>query len=296
MPRLSVIIPHRRDDKELEATVLSVLENRPSECEVIVVHDGSYADPYHLDDEVVFVETHADASVIEKVNAGVMAACSPVVNTILDGVTVSPKWSENALEIFASRPIIASVALLIDRGHARRSYGLDRSSTNDPHRLRKGCILRTTPTNSCAGPEITCGLFRRSVLLALDGFRHNEVSVAELDFCYALQQLKLNSHLDLHTVVSAPSPRHLSMNGLARFARLAVEIGVLSGGLAAALRELPTTCVSNPVTAWAWCMGIATGSRPPRNKRISRAKRLLAERKDQDLLRHFVSDRSRRAA
>ena len=51
VPRLSIIIPHR-NDQLLEETILSVLENRPRDCEIIVAHDGSYCDPYQLVDEV----------------------------------------------------------------------------------------------------------------------------------------------------------------------------------------------------------------------------------------------------
>ena len=79
MPRLSIIVPHRHDDQRLEATILSLLENRPRDCEVIVAHDGSYLDPYQLSDEVIYVQEEQGASVVELLNAGLMAACSPIV-------------------------------------------------------------------------------------------------------------------------------------------------------------------------------------------------------------------------
>ena len=65
MPRLSIIVPHRQDDQQLEATILSVLENRPRDCEVIVVHDGSYLDPYQLSDELIYVQEEQGASLTE---------------------------------------------------------------------------------------------------------------------------------------------------------------------------------------------------------------------------------------
>ena len=79
MPRLSIIIPHRNNDQRLEETILSVLENRPRDCEVIVVHDGSYRDPYDLGDEVVYVQEEPNSSAVELLNAGLdgrlLASC-----------------------------------------------------------------------------------------------------------------------------------------------------------------------------------------------------------------------------
>ncbi len=44
-PRLSIIVPYCRDEAAFETTLVSVLENRPNQCEVLVPHDGSYQDP-----------------------------------------------------------------------------------------------------------------------------------------------------------------------------------------------------------------------------------------------------------
>ena len=79
MPRLSIIVPHRHQDSRLEATLLSLLENRPDDSEIIVVHDGSYGDPYKLVDEVIFIEEERSSNTLKLLNAGVMAACSPAI-------------------------------------------------------------------------------------------------------------------------------------------------------------------------------------------------------------------------
>ena len=56
MPRLSCVIPAVGTTQDLETTLVSVLEKRPDDCEIIVVLNESYADPYGLKDEVRFVE------------------------------------------------------------------------------------------------------------------------------------------------------------------------------------------------------------------------------------------------
>ena len=56
MPRLSIVIPVLGNLDRLEDTLVSVLANRPADCQVVVVLDQPYADPYDLKDEVQFIE------------------------------------------------------------------------------------------------------------------------------------------------------------------------------------------------------------------------------------------------
>ena len=46
VPHLSIVIPASRDTVALELTLAAALEHQPDDCEVIVVNDGSYNDPY----------------------------------------------------------------------------------------------------------------------------------------------------------------------------------------------------------------------------------------------------------
>ena len=66
--RLSIVIPAVTSAAELEETLLSVLENRPEQCEVIVALACEYDDPWNLRDEVTFVRAPAGASTIGCVN------------------------------------------------------------------------------------------------------------------------------------------------------------------------------------------------------------------------------------
>ena len=56
MPRLSIVVFCFHDSQLLEETLVSVLQNRPDNSEVLVMHDGTYEDPYDLVDEVRFIE------------------------------------------------------------------------------------------------------------------------------------------------------------------------------------------------------------------------------------------------
>ena len=59
MLRLSIVIPVLGDQKPLDDTLVSILENRPANCELVVVHNTPYNDPYGLSGEVQFVQAPA---------------------------------------------------------------------------------------------------------------------------------------------------------------------------------------------------------------------------------------------
>ena len=70
VPQLSIVIPSSRDTEALEMTLAAALEHQPDDCEVIVVNDGSYDDPYKLGAEVRFIDAAATANPIDLLNAG----------------------------------------------------------------------------------------------------------------------------------------------------------------------------------------------------------------------------------
>src|SRR5437773_6639777 len=81
VPRLSIIIPCLGGAAEFDATLVSVLQNRPTDCEVLVLHTEPYDDPYSLGDEVRFIESHA-GSLVELLNIGVEQASGEVLHIV----------------------------------------------------------------------------------------------------------------------------------------------------------------------------------------------------------------------
>ena len=296
MPRLSVIIPHRRTETDLENTVLSVLENRPADSEIIVVDDGSYSNPYQLDDEVLFLDSDPGASVMEMINAGVLAACAPVVNTILDGVIVSTSWADSPLEILERDRQTAAVAVGIEQPRKRASFGIDHQAMRDPRRIRRQWLTQSSPSEHCAAPQIACGFFRKSLLLALDGFQSNDVSSAELEIAYALEQLELNSRCHPSTLVAGCEAPPLRGKAVQELAQLAVEHQTMAGGWLSALKRFPGALVQDPTTAIAWCLGIANGQQSASFDRLDTARLEIAVREEQHRPLSYLSNARRRAA
>src|SRR5215469_5135348 len=88
VPRLSIIIPTLGNWEVLENTLVSVLQNRPSLSEVVVVHNSHYEDPYDLKDEVRFVEAPSGSRLVDLINAGLAAARSELIHVLACGAVV----------------------------------------------------------------------------------------------------------------------------------------------------------------------------------------------------------------
>ncbi len=120
MPQLSIVIPFLDDTERFESTLVSVLENRPASCEIIVTHAGNYSDPYNLADEVHFVEI-ADNTKARGLNttrlgdhltAAVAQVSSPILHLLGCGVKVNHGWCDSIEEDFDD-PCIGSVCPII---------------------------------------------------------------------------------------------------------------------------------------------------------------------------------------
>ncbi len=115
MPRLSIVIPPDKDIALLEATLVSVLENRPDDCQITVVLNDVYDDPYDLRGEVRFVQAPVGAGRVTCLNAGIVEGDSPFVHILACGVEVAPGWADEALARFDDPGVAAVAPLLLDR-------------------------------------------------------------------------------------------------------------------------------------------------------------------------------------
>ena len=193
MPRLSIIIPFSGDEVAFETTLVSVLENRPTDCEVLVSHDGSYRDPYQLEDEVLFIEMAAPASEANLINEAMRAACAPVLHILRCGVRVVEKWADEPIEILENSHIGVVSPIYLNKQDGHESVGLDLSQLW----CRRLVSVEETVDNNRLGPLLAGCFVRRRILLALEGIRHDiSIAAAEAELGLALRQVEA-------TVVSA---------------------------------------------------------------------------------------------
>ncbi len=299
MPSLSIVIPYRQHDQRLEDTILSVLENRPLDCEVIVVHDGSYSDPYELSDEVVFVEVEPKCSIVGLFNAGAFAACSPVINTLLDGTIVNAGWSQTACAALAGHQNVAAVASPITRERAL-AFGLDLDGVFEARSLQASNLLNKKQSRDCAGPELACGFYRRKVLMALGGFNETlDVVGTGVDFAWALDALELDCICDRdgEPIVSASLETVLSTASLQKLAGLGVAYELFDSDLSNSITEFVRGCLSgHPIAAYAWSAGLSSVPTHSPAVRIALAKEHLARNVDRLQVLPAAPQNRRRAA
>ena len=193
MPRLSIIIPLLGDQAQLDDTLVSVLENRPANCEILVVHAEPYDDPYGLAGEVRFLAAAPGATLAECLNLGLRASRAAVVHVLSCGVEVSPGWAEAAIRHFRDAEVAAVAAVVLSRRQPQRvaSAGLGYRPEGIAWRLDQGAPpsgLGECWTNLC-GPDVLAAFYCKSTLEAVGGFSlHATDMLMGIDAALALRR------------------------------------------------------------------------------------------------------------
>jgi len=183
-PRLSIVIPIGQDLAAFESTLISVLENRPNDCEVLVVNDGSYDDPFDLCDEVRFVVADS-AGTIDLIAAGATAARARFVHILADGIQATCGWLDGAIEKF-EHPNAAAVAPVIR--HSQSGEVLAAGWGDSAARLCVPVRVATAESDPSPspffGPYLQASLWRAAVLQTLSNSFAGQDPV-EASYAYA---------------------------------------------------------------------------------------------------------------
>ena len=160
--------------------------------------------PYRLEaDELIVVEGDSDASLIELVNEGVRAACASVVEVIMPGCLVQPDWAEDAIRLFRDLDV-AAVSLPLSRdGESVSAFGIE------ARWLPRRSVSARRRSAKEVTPFLHGGMFRRRVLLALDGFFDDgSIESAECEFGLAVRSLGMRVEVadeECGQVIAGPS-------------------------------------------------------------------------------------------
>jgi hypothetical protein len=225
VPCLSIIVPHLNDDSGLEVTLLSILENRESDFEVLIAHDGGFTDPYGLgQDEAVLIESSRGASLSSQINLAVASACSPYIQVLMPGSTVDEHWFDEAIDILDSSHVSAVCLPIADAQSEKVFVGL--ASESLPHRRV------STDVNAATVPLMCGGVFRKKTFRAIGGwFEHSSTEVAEVELGLLIMALRL----EIATVssVGVHAPKRVAVGHEPGF-----EIGRACGQLACAFASI----------------------------------------------------------
>ena len=161
--KLSIVIPANGCQADIDDTLLSVLENRPADCEVLLSHPHGYRDPYQLEDEVSLIAgTSSDC--VSLLNAGISAAQGHIVHTLCPGTQVRPGWYERALHIFEDDGGVGSVApTMLTSSSKRPVRGVS-------YQVGPGKRLVRQSGKNVLAPCLVSGFYLRRALQFMHGF------------------------------------------------------------------------------------------------------------------------------
>ena len=223
MTQLSVILPWVDTFEAVERTLVSVLENRPARCEIILAHRGPYDDPYELAGEVRFAEGSENASLVELVNHAANSSVGEVLCVLTDGVVAQANCFEQALACFSQQQVASVAPLVFSDYEAKRlltaglRYGAGGTRKNvlQGRRVRAG--LSKAPRID--GPSATAAFYRRDLFLDCEGYSEaTGTRLADIDFAMLQRECNLQSEVAVEShFEAAPAEKNdLGFSGGAR--------------------------------------------------------------------------------
>jgi hypothetical protein len=194
----------------LESTLVSVLENRPRDCEILVVHSRPYADPYSLSGEVTFLAASRRASLPQCINQGLEASRSPAVHIVSPDCEVSDGWCDAPLGDLKN-PRVASVAPLVYSTLAREKL-IAAGVAYSPGGRRTLSVavgaLDSSAPPAILGPALLAGFYRRDELMSIGGFEPSLGALSDVDVAISLRAMGYSSHVEPDSLMYA-GPRAL---------------------------------------------------------------------------------------
>jgi hypothetical protein len=216
VPRLSILIPVLGSVGDLETTLVSVLENRPADCEIIVLLAAPYEDPYALEGEVRFVTVSAANDLVATLNRGIEESRGEVVHFLMPGQEVNDGWADFALRHFQD-PRIASVAPVLVDSRDQQSVvaaGVQYSARYGRVVYQPQCVNEDVlavedqkALAKLAGPLIDAAFYRR-IALQMAGGLSSAVGddLADVDLGLVLRSAGYLTALEPHSrVLSTPA-------------------------------------------------------------------------------------------
>jgi hypothetical protein len=216
-PRLSIVIPTPADTAAMEETLVSVLEHRPDDCEIVVALGCEYADPWNIREEVRFVQAPTGSSLVSCVNLGVAASEGDVVHILAAGWRATEGWTDLPLERFEDDELGAVVPLGVaadDRERVvsagvRCAVGGRRIDVAADTRWKQVRVSGQLPTGVALpqGPVLEAGFWRSNFLERTgSGFTTScGDEAADADMAVTLSRSGRRVEVSQYSVVVAPS-------------------------------------------------------------------------------------------
>ena len=209
VPRLAIVVHAVGDIESLEGTLVSVLENRPGDCEIVVALNQPYADPYELRDEVRFVEAPRRHRPIAAIHAAIAETRAPFVHLLASGCRVTEGWADEALARFGDRRVASVAPLAMDATDNERIFAAGVGYRRGGKRFLVGhgqSGLATELTGSIVGAAGFAAFYRKSAIDFIGGFsKQLGLQQADVDLGLMLARAGFTTCLERRSVVFASS-------------------------------------------------------------------------------------------
>ncbi len=217
MPKLAIVIPALGGTELLEEGLVSVLQHRPADAEVLVVLTEPYSDPYDLKDELRFTLAPRGAGLVECLQLGLEAAQAPLVHFLAAGRRVEEDWAEHAVRCFDDPLVAAVVPLTVAADQAGGAFaGIEYSAGG---RRRRHIHQSQSRAEHILGPELRGAFYRRAALEAVGGLSGTVGdALADVEIALALRQAGYRVALAPDSLLHAPAGEP-------------ARVGALRGGL-----------------------------------------------------------------
>jgi hypothetical protein len=205
---LSIVIPFLGGVGRLEDTLVSVLENRPADCQILVVLGQPYEDPYALAGEVCFLKARAEFGLMDCIALGIDASRAPIVHVLGCGVEATCGWADAALGHFDDPGIAVVAPLVVNRFDRRKilSAGLKYTLGGGVRRIAAGQALERLPPEpgDLCGADVLASFYRKAALEAvMPWLDHAAGCLVGADWALALRHARYRAVLEPSCLVAA---------------------------------------------------------------------------------------------
>ncbi len=204
MLRLSIVIPCAERAARFEDTLVSVLQNRPQDCEILVVQPRPYDDPYDLCDEVRFVEAVSSSSLVDLINVGVRASRSQIVHLLSCDTQVDSGWTDSVLSHFDDERTGSVSPLLVQHGDRNRvvTTGVDFGIGGELIHRNRSVGRDEVQRRRTLGPTLHAAFYRRQAIIDAGCFcSETGPQLANVDMAIQLRSLGLRHVVEAESEV-----------------------------------------------------------------------------------------------
>lgn len=208
--RFSIVVPISGDESLFEQTLATLLRDSGSDPEVILVHDGTYQDPYAMAGEVTIVDAQS-RRLSAMLNCGIDAATREFVAVVRPGIHLPENWQSTVEPMFSANDVASVAPVLVSSSDEteivaaglKTNYGFQRLLEGDGAKVADRVLQRLRPV----GPTHWAAFYRRSALGLVSNFdRTVDDQYIDLDLSLSMKTLGFRCQLAVDCIATADRP------------------------------------------------------------------------------------------